>query len=362
MPRHDHENARSLLENAFAGAEQCFHRHIAPAWEKQHAERLDALFESRTQAFREVLIGCALAKATIPGVDVHLPYANMGDRAFNGRTLDEQVVNPFLQTKQLPCSRGPYLSVFRRSVRFTAATRSGLRDRETYDKFLKLVELVDGGTVSCAKQVLVSLLYRFLLLREQSMVALARVKRLSLPQCARLIARLLSVPSGGRFPVDIATAVLAATNDRFTLGWRIESQGINVADIASGAAGDITVTARSGERVIAAEVTERPVTADRIVATFNAKIAPAEIADYLFLVRNAADPKATEQLAAYFAQGHELNVVSLQDWATMTLATIGGAGRSAFLGRMLERLDGQATPNHLKMAWNAAIESLAAGE
>jgi len=60
------------------------------------------LFESKTQAFREALIGCALARLHDDEIDITKPYMNQGDDAFNGRTLDERVVNPFLQENEIP--------------------------------------------------------------------------------------------------------------------------------------------------------------------------------------------------------------------------------------------------------------------
>jgi len=48
------------------------------------------------------LIGCALARLHDDEIDITKPYMNQGDDAFNGRTLDERVVNPFLQENEIP--------------------------------------------------------------------------------------------------------------------------------------------------------------------------------------------------------------------------------------------------------------------
>jgi hypothetical protein len=39
----------------------------------------DLLFESKTQAYREVLLGCILARLLDPKVDIRLPYVQQGD-------------------------------------------------------------------------------------------------------------------------------------------------------------------------------------------------------------------------------------------------------------------------------------------
>ncbi len=72
----------------------------------------DAIFNSATQAYREVLIGCLLARHQDQSINLRQPYVNLGEHAFNGRTSDERVINPFLYEKRIPNSCGPYLSVF----------------------------------------------------------------------------------------------------------------------------------------------------------------------------------------------------------------------------------------------------------
>jgi hypothetical protein len=67
---------------------------------------------------------------------------NQGDDAYNGRTLDEKVVNPFLHERRIPSSKGPFLAAFRRSVRFDESTREGLRDKESYGSLLSLIKLL----------------------------------------------------------------------------------------------------------------------------------------------------------------------------------------------------------------------------
>jgi hypothetical protein len=80
-------------------------------------------------------------------------------------------------------------------------------------------------------------------------------------------------------------------------------QGINVADSASGAGGDVTLV-ENGRIVLAAEVTERRVDKSRVVATFDTKIAPCGIEDYLFVVKDNADiAAAMDQARRYFSQG-----------------------------------------------------------
>ncbi len=112
------------------------------------------------------------------------------------------------------------------------------------------------------------------------------------------------------------------------------------------------------EIVFAAEVTERPIGADRVVATFQAKIAPNAIEDYLFLTIDGVDEQAREQARVYFAQGHEVNFVQVADWIRYTLVDTGAEGRAGFFAALIERLERDDTPTAVKTAWNAEVDRL----
>ena len=96
----------------------------------------DVLFASATQSYREALLGCGLAPLLDRSKNIRHPYASHSTDAFNGRTLDEQVINPFLHDRMIPASKGPYLATFRRSVKFIPETAQGLRDKIGYQSVL----------------------------------------------------------------------------------------------------------------------------------------------------------------------------------------------------------------------------------
>jgi hypothetical protein len=170
----------------------------------------------------------------------------------------------------------------------------------------------------------------------------------------------LTVPSGGRLPVLLVLATFRAIKDYFGLDWEIEYQGINVADAAAGVGGDITIRS-AGQLVLAAEVTERPIDRNRVAATFNTKIAPNGIEDYLFFVRLAGvAPEAMAQARQYFTQGHEVSFLEIKDWILMSLATMGRRGRDLFNRNLIVLVDAADVPRPLKVAWNDQIERLVA--
>jgi hypothetical protein len=355
MPGSKYQEIREILAASLRDAERQWLLGPSPVVRQDVAEEIARVFASKTQAYREALLGAILAKMQRGDIDVRLPYAKHGDKAYNGRDIDEKIVNPFLHEKQIPCSRGPYLSVFRRSVRFDEGTRSGLRDKAGYNAFLAIVALLERAGDEDLRDLLGVMVFEFVRLRENAEVVLSRLKRTSLEQCEMLVRALLDTPSGGRFPVLLVASTFVAIRETYELPWTIECQGINVADSASGAGGDITI--RDGERVLlAAEVTERPVDRSRVVATFNTKISPQGIEDYLFFVRREDHPpEVLRQARQYFSQGHEVNFVQVSNWMVQVLATLGIRGRTIFCRELAERLDEQETPKSLKLAWNDQI-------
>ena len=150
-------------------------------------------------------------------------------------------------------------------------------------------------------------------------------------------------------------SVLYALKVHFSLDWTIDHQGINEADSAAGAGGDVTV--RNGAKiVVAAEITERPIDKSRVVATFNTKIGPNAIRDHIFFVNHPSETEeAVRQANQYFAQGSEVNFVDIRMWAKMSLVTMGHAGRSAFNSQMTAMLDGNDVPRSVKVAWNDLV-------
>jgi hypothetical protein len=127
------------------------------------------------------------------------------------------------------------------------------------------------------------LLIAFARVRDAADITLLHVQRLSLEQYESLIAGLLQVPSGGRFPVLLAVAMFHTIKQCYALNWNIEWQGINVAGRASDVGGHITIK-ENYEIIFAVKVTERPIDRARVLSTFQTKVSQHTISDYLFFL------------------------------------------------------------------------------
>ena len=322
-------------------------------------EAFDVIFGSRVRSYREVLLGCALARVVNASINIRHPYSQQSEDAFSGRTLDERVINPFLVAKQIPCSKGPYLAVFRRNVRLDASSRDGLRDKVGYDAMLKLLDSLEASAPKQADIFLQRLLLAFLELREKSDIRLVSIARLSLEQYKGLFTRLLHCKSGGLMPMLLTAALFQTISKHYQRGWKISRQGINEADNATGAAGDITITTAEGKLLKAIEVTERPISQTRVTTTFNTKMITGAAREYLFIYTNAKpEIEAYTTAQTYFAQGYDIQFAQLDELIVATFLVGDAAMRTCFMREMLTLLGHAEIPATTKTAWNDALQSL----
>lgn len=323
----------------------------------KYQEAFNIVFESKMQSYREVLLGCALIHYLSPETNIRLPYVKQGVGAFNGRTLDEQVINPFLMSRQIPCSKGPYLATFRRNVKLDISTRSGLRDQTGYDAMLTILDIIEKFHGEEAQIPILCLLQKFVELREQSDIQLVSVSRMSIEQYQKFLSFLLHNQSGGLLPMLVSEAIFTTINLQFNCGWKIQRQGLNAADGATGALGDITIY-KDGKFVKAIEVTERPIEDTRVIMTYNTKILTSGVEDYLFVYTAATPSDAAYAVAkTYFAQGYDINFTRLSN-LVMSVFIVGNADtRTIFMDKMLELLRKPDVPAIVKTAWNDALQS-----
>ena len=354
----DYGRARDELVAAFERAERDFREGNSPNVATRILLATRALFDSKTQAFREALIGCCLARVMDRDIDIRLPYMKQSEHAYNGRTLDERVVNPFLREREVPCSKGPFLSALRRNVSLVPDTGKGLRDQDAFAAMLEFVDELRKSDEEDVRMLFQCLLKEFVALRDHSKINLSRIKRLSVEQYNALLDLLLATPSGGLLPVVLSVAAFKSIATTYKLPWNIDWQGINVADAAKGVGGDITII-RDDSVIISVEVTERPIDQARVHSTFVTKISPNNIDDYLFFY-SAAMPteEARERARAYFAAGHEINFLSIKDWILTILSTLGTDGRAMFTESVVELLDQNEVPAAIKVAWNDHIRTV----
>jgi predicted component of type VI protein secretion system len=74
MVRLDFDLARNLLEQLFSEAQRAFESHQPPTVDHSVRRNAETLFNSNTQSYREVLLGCGLARLLDHTIDIRQPY------------------------------------------------------------------------------------------------------------------------------------------------------------------------------------------------------------------------------------------------------------------------------------------------
>ena len=229
------------------------------------------------------------------------------------------------------------------------------RDKAGFDALVDAVDYLRGLDANAVKTYLRYLLRCFIQLREAGNIALKKLAKPNLEQLSNLIVGLLTVKSGGRISALLAIAMFQTISECHSLGWTVEFQGINVADKPSGAVGDITIS-KDGKLILGVEVTERSIDQTRVKLTFDQKVSPSGLADYLFITTAKPDDEALAAARSYTGVGHEMNFVPLTGWLIHNLATIGRTCRALFQTKMLELLNAQGVPAEIRVAWNDKMD------
>jgi SacI restriction endonuclease len=135
----DFDKARKALEGVFAEAESDYREGKRASALRGLRKVTETLFKSKTQAYREALLGCILARLVDDNIDIRYPVSDHSENSFSGRTLDERVVNPLLVDKGIPVSKAPYLSALRRGVLFVPGGAKGQKDQAAFDALVSAV-------------------------------------------------------------------------------------------------------------------------------------------------------------------------------------------------------------------------------
>ena len=354
----NYQEAKDLLISLYQQVSESMDPEVKRAL-TDNSEALDIIFSSKTQSYREVLLGCALIHLMQPDVNIRLPYINHGEGSFNGRSLDEYAVNPFLQEQLFPCSKGPYLAAFRRSVKLLPETADGLRDKAGYAAMMDLLSVIEScDTGKKTATILMCLLQCFITLRNESQIPLTRVGRFSIEQYGQLLSELLRYQSGGLLPVLITVAFFQTLAEHYSLLWDISWQGINVADNVTGAEGDVTIK-NDGITASAVEVTERPLDHRRVISTFNTKIINKDVKDYLFIYTNTEPDESARQTARnLFSQGYEINFVNVIEMILSNFLVLPASARVIFTTNMISLLESRDVPASVKIKWNESVKAV----
>ncbi len=139
----------------------------------------------------------------------------------------------------------------------------------------------------------------------------------------------------------MATALMTTLGKAFSLFSRVESQGLNEADSASGMPGDIMCYVEDDELALAVEVKGHQLTLTELETTIT-KARSSRVANVLFATPAlaAGQKQAMEaKIAEEFAQGSNIYQTSISSLARSSFMLLGEEWRVEFLRAICSELD-----------------------
>lgn len=276
--------------------------------------------------------------------------------AWDPRSFCAKVVVPWAAENQnvLGRSADPYVSNPLRRPRLDADTQK-LRDGDEWEaltQFLgKLQDRSDPDEIKRAfARCLASLSRR---LRHQQF-AYPVPQRVSLGQLDELIETYLSKPSGGLRPQVLATVLFQHVGAVFGLFSKIESQGVNESDAASGALGDIVCYgSESDEPMLAVEVKDHDLQLIELQACI-AKARQSDLRKLLFAAPGLASAERGDieaRIKSEWAQGMNVHQVEIESLAHHAFMLLDERHCPEFLKKVGQELDSRAAPHADREDW-----------
>lgn len=183
--------------------------------------------------------------------------------------------------------------------------------------------------------------------------------RVSLPALCETLGAYLDEPSGGHRPLAVAAAMMRVLGDGFSIFARVEAQGLNEADAAGGAPGDVMCYGADGRMVLAVEVKDRALTlADVRGSTRKAREADIALTNLLFAVPAIGEPEAIAAAQGEWAAGLNVYVVDIVDLAKATFVLMPEESRPTLLRAIGTELDDRGDHAH-RRAWHDLLLGLA---
>ena len=329
---------------------------------------MDTLANSKTVAIRYALVTQLLGKIADQTRNLlTLQLAASGPGAWDARSFATAVVVPWVTDNQhvLGTSLEPYASKPLRRERLER-TMPNVRDKQGWAQLVGLLdELESAGhlaLVEAFRRVLRALVWR---LAEQTF-GYAIPQRISLPSMSKMLGTFLDTPSGGFRPLAVTTALLDTIGRAVGLFSHVEAQGINEADAAGGAPGDVLCYCHDDpERLcLVVEVKDIDLTLAHVQAsTRKAKQADVGLTNLLFAVPTVrlSDREAIETLTRReWASGlnvYTTGVVPLMESAFMLLADGWRIDLLRAIGAELDERQDQAA----RRTWHDLLKNLHEG-
>ncbi len=287
-----------------------------------------------------------------------------GEGRWDPRSFSTAVVVPWVQETAhvLGTSAEPYASKPLRRPRLDQGT-SAVRNQHYWAALTSLLAEVQERndptyTEEMLRRCLASIVRRF----SELQVAYPVPQRASLEQVLWAVGELLAFPSGGEASLVVVAALLRVLASATGLFERVQRQGINEADTASGAPGDV-LCFRSGDPVpaLAVEVKDRSLTLVELNTTIQ-KARQARVTEVLFATKppQVSDQPAVEaRIREEWGQGTSVYQIDIPDMMRAMFPMLGPEALVEFLREIGADFDARAVQPSLRTTWAQTLRDIA---
>ncbi len=330
--------------------------------------QIDPLCESNLVSIRYALLTQLLGKFADDRRDALCLQRGAAEGAIEAGRWDPRgfctaVVVPWVQSSDnvLGSSPDPYVNKPLRRRRLDDWSVA-LRGKESWEQLVKLLVDVQERkerkhTESVLRRCLAGIARRYAKLN----VVYPVPNRVSADQCESAFARFIEEASGGEAPLLAATALFRVIGRRFSLFDSVMRQGINEADSATGASGDIQCfRGEPPQVVLSVEVKDRELTLLELNSSIT-KARQAGVTELLFAapaVSQADAEEAQKRIREEWAQGTNVYRLSLAELLHSVIAFVGEAARVELLREIGNEINATAGQPLLRTRWAEVLDSI----
>ena len=325
---------------------------------------VDRLVDSNVLSIRYAVVTQLLGKVADPARDLLCLQRGIAEGAEDAGRWDPRsfciaVVVPWVRRNRdvLGSSGDPYVNNPLRRPRLDGDEKVQRRaEWDALRDFLQELERAKDHAVvlDAARRCLRSAVRRLGKLTIEYPVPL----RLALDQLANLLDSFLNQPSNGLRPLVVTTALMGTLGEAFGLFPRVESQGLNEPDTATGMPADVMCYGPAGDLRLAVEVKDRDLTLVDLDATF-AKARRKKLANVMFTAPGVQDEaEFRARVAGEWAKGTNVYRVTIGELVHGTFALLDEEWRVRFARAIGAELDERAAEYRHRRDWSDLLTNV----
>ncbi len=330
-------------------------------YESEPDEEIDRFIDSSFVGIRYAFLTQLLGKHADPARDLLClqrgkqdPDVGLTGR-WDPRGFCTRVVVPWVQRHHsvLGTSTDPYVSKPLRRPRLDQDMDS-LKNRQEWDALVSfLTALQDASDPTRVKDAVLRCLKSLARRLREQQIDYPVPMRIGLDHLCDILDRYLEVANGGLRPLVVTTALMRTIGEAYSLFPRVESQGVNEADAASGVPGDVMCYGENDTLALAVEVKGHELTLIELEATIT-KARSSHVSNILFTTpglasvdRESIETKITEE----FAQGSNIHQTSIGSLARNSFMLLPEDWRVTFRQEVCSELDARSTQPSDRLAF-----------